>query len=698
VVRRRYRLAAALVAPLALGVACGGSERAKDDDDPGVGGATAGSARGGTSGGTVTGGAGTSSGGSGAGGDSGGKSGGASGAAAGEGGVGEPTGGSAGSGGSGGTGGGAGSGDSGGLSGSAGVSGSAGSGIGVGEEHRGGFCAERWCWSTHLPQGNAIRELFSSEAIGVWASTDGSSLLRWNGAGWERVALPGRGYPKVWGSSPDDIFVGIGQDFWHLRGDSAERRTLEGTDYSITAISGTGPEDVWVAADGAFLFDGTGFARVLGVPVVGALVDLLVVGPNRVWLVGPTSGHGVGYWNGTDYSIIAPGVTNPLLFVDGEIWYGTGTAIMHGNEVDGFAEVPATTGGRRLFGTASDDIYDIEDGVIWHFDGDEWTDLTMGTGTDGSAQADGTSYQRGEAFTGGRWGRLFRVDDGVIEPTTQSIPELLRQDITRVWSDGSRVYAVGPALLELDASGESDVWEALPGPSADFYPQAIWGSAPDDIWLVGSGERIYHFDGSDVVEIPNDSPAGTIFSDIHGSGPDDIWAVGTNGKAKHYDGMAWVTVTTASVSDIDDVWVAPDGNAWAVGENGIVMRYTPGSGWDDELDVTVSTVQWKAVAGTSSSDVWIAGYHNQMAHFDGTEWSFDEGSGYPSGHVNKLWALASDDIWGVADFGAIIHYDGVSWRLLESRTAPSFTGLWIGADGEGWVVGEYGAILHRLAD
>jgi hypothetical protein len=360
--------------------------------------------------------------------------------------------------------------------------------------------------------------------------------------------------------------------------------------------------------------------------------------------------------------------------------------------------VPSVTAGRHLFGTAPDDVYDVESGELWHFDGDDWTRLFTSADTDRTAQYDGTSYREGEAWTGGQLGRLFRVTGGVVEPTTAPIPDLLRQSLTSVWSDGERVYAVGPALLELDETGDTDVWRELPGAGTSFYPQAIWGSAPDDIWLVGSGERIYHFDGSEVVEIPNDAPAGTSFSDIHGSGPDDVWAVGTNGKAKHYDGMSWVEVTTASVSDIDDVWVAPDGNAWAVGENGIVMRYTPGEGWDDELDVTVSTVQWKAVTGTSSSDVWIAGYHNEMAHFDGQEWSFEEGSGYASGHVRKLWALAPDDIWGASDFGIIVHYDGESWRALETRTRPTFTGLWVGADGEGWAVGEYGAIVHRLPD
>jgi hypothetical protein len=63
--------------------------------------------------------------------------------------------------------------------------------------------------------------------------------------------------------------------------------------------------------------------------------------------------------------------------------------------------------------------------------------------------------------------------------------------------------------------------------------------------------------------------------------------VGTNGFASHFDGEEWNTAYTASISDINDVWVADDGNAWAVGENGIAMRYTPGEGWADLDEVTV---------------------------------------------------------------------------------------------------------------
>jgi hypothetical protein len=681
----------ALFALLVVAASCGknesdGADESGDEEGgaagDGAGGTSAGSGRGGVGGdGATSGNAGTGAA------ENGGASSGTGGAAGSDGG--EPAGGDAGSGGSAGSAGGGASGGS---------AGSAGSGITFDEVYRGGFCAERWCWSTHLPQGNAIRELFSSEAIGVWASTDGPSLLRWNGDAWEQLALPGRGYGEVWGTARDDLYVAVGQQLWHLTGDAATPITLEGIDYAIMAISGTGPNDVWIATGGAFHFDGVRFGRVLEVPVVGNFADVLAVAPDRVWFLWTTTGGGLGFFDGVDYSIIAPGITSPPLSVGDEIWYGTGSVLMRGNEIDGFAEVPSVTAGRHLFGTAPDDVYDVESGELWHFDGDDWTRLFTSADTDRTAQYDGTSYREGEAWTGGQLGRLFRVTDGVVEPTTAPIPDDMRQTLTSVWSDGDRVYAVGPALLELDASGDTDVWRELPGVGTSFYPQAIWGSAPDDIWLVGSGERIYHFDGSEVVEIPNDNPAGTSFSDIHGSGPDDIWAVGTNGKAKHYDGMSWVEVTTASVSDIDDIWVAPDGNAWAVGENGIVMRYTPGEGWDDELDVTVSTVQWKAVTGTSSSDVWIAGYHNQMAHFDGEEWSFEDGSGYASGHVRKLWALAPDDIWGASDYGIIVHYDGDVWRALETRTRPSFTGLWVGADGEGWAVGEYGAIVHRLPD
>jgi hypothetical protein len=216
---------------------------------------------------------------------------------------------------------------------------------------------------------------------------------------------------------------------------------------------------------------------------------------------------------------------------------------------------------------------------------------------------------------------------------------------------------------------------------------------------VGTGDKIYRYDGTTMTKVssgePSGNPAGIDWKAIHGTGANDIWAVGSKGRVTHFNGQSWIEAASASVSTLDDVWVSPDGSAWAVGESGTAMRYTPGGRWQDIAELTLSTVQWKSVTGTSSSDVWVASYESLIYHFDGTQWRAVTGVPSASPYIHKLWALGPNDVWGAAEFGGIVHWDGVKWLALDVRLSASLHGIWMAPGGEGWVVGDGGTVLHR---
>ncbi|HEY3497614.1 MAG TPA: hypothetical protein VGK73_23110, partial [Polyangiaceae bacterium] len=487
---------------------------------------------------------------------------------------------------------------------------------------------------------------------------------------------------------------------YHVAGDTLSRLDDPLLEGGVGFFTGTGPDDIWaMAAGGIVHYDGEAWSRPAGLPLASNFREIHASGDGRLWLLGASSAEGVFVWDGAMTTSLVLGERVSRLFVatPTDVWAG-GERMWRGNDVDGFAEVEgAPSGGLKLFGTGSDDLYNVYNDVMQHFDGESWEQYAL-LEEPGTYQYTGAATVRGEAFTGGNRGRIGRVTpDGITPELPELAPEEL-EDFTGVWSDGTRVYAVGPGLFELDASGETDAWRELPGAGENFYPQAIWGSSATDIWLAGTGSRVYHFDGEVVEEVDYGLEVSSMFADVHGSGPDDVWFVGTNGEALHFDGEQWQNEPTASVSDLDDVWVAPDGNAWTVGRNGVVMRYRPESGWEDVLEVTLSSLQWTAVTGTSSSDVWLGAWTNYAYHFDGTEWEAMDGADFPSGSIHKLVALAPDDVWGAGEFGSIVHYDGQSWERVPAKLDAHWNSLWMGEDGEGWAVGVGGAIVHRLPD
>lgn len=583
-----------------------------------------------------------------------------------------------------------------------GTGGSVVDGLPIDPRVRGGFCANGWCWSHPLPQGNNIRSMWSAEGAGVWAAGDAGTVLRYDGQNWDRISVNG-GSAFVWGSGPTDIYLVPG-DVWHYDGTRLSQVVVSLGDFWIYDLSGTGPNDVWAAAyQGAAHFDGAAWTRVQEVPINTRLDRVAAAGESSVWFAGAA----VYRWDGQAFAAVNEHAPVALISTGpDDLWYTADQALFRGGTA-GFEQVPTIRtsmwADRCVFASGPEDVYALDGtGSLRHFDGGVWNEgsyaFTDSTIYGGHADT-GTAHQPGEAWLGGGLGRLWRVTEGALEALTPEIPPVRTRDLKGVWSDGSNVYAVGGSFLRLDASGETDQWEPVAGTEDLFGFMGIWGSSPTDIWVVGTFDRIWHFDGTTLTSVTSGLPEGASvdWNAVYGSGPSDVWAVGTQGEATHYDGQVWTAAPTASVSNIDDVWVSPDGNAYAVGENGIAMHFTPGQGWLDIADITYSTVQWKSVTGTGNDDLWVAGHQgNEIVHFDGTEWTSMDGTGYASGSIEKLWALGPDDVWGASSIGGVAHWDGSRWTRLDVKAYASLHGLWMAPDGEGWAVGNGGTILHRM--
>ena len=74
-----------------------------------------------------------------------------------------------------------------------------------------------------------------------------------------------------------------------------------------------------------------------------------------------------------------------------------------------------------------------------------------------------------------------------------------------------------------------------------FTLNDVWGSSASDVYAVGEGGFIAHYDGSDLVRGDQAPPSETL-TGIWGSASDDYVAVGEDGTILEYDG-SWTTDT-----------------------------------------------------------------------------------------------------------------------------------------------------------
>lgn len=185
------------------------------------------------------------------------------------------------------------------------------------------------------------------------------------------------------------------------------------------------------------------------------------------------------------------------------------------------------------------------------------------------------------------------------------------------------------------------------------------------MWFAGGRQTLLHWDGAtlQVRESQQNILAFTVlynvasigmYNDVHGSGPNDVWVVGTGGAVMHYDGAAWTPRPIAGADDLgtvlvvapDDVWAADfwrdhlyrwDGQSWTEVE-------APPVGFDINGNTAIL-----ALFGTSD-DLWASGSGGNLFHWDGTSWSTVANFGV---RVTSIDASA-DALWAVGSSQAVL--------------------------------------------
>lgn len=287
-------------------------------------------------------------------------------------------------------------------------------------------------------------------------------------------------------------------------------------------------------------------------------------------------------------------------------------------------------------------------------------------------------------------------------------------------------------------------WCAVPTNVSPFYTLlAVWGSGPKDVWAIGSGGTIAHYDGSAWVVTP--TGVKNTFRAVWGSGPNDVWAVSDAQTILHTTGFAngtatWTRVPT-SLSVFSNVFISaiwgssPDdvrigARAFTMQDpvtgrsstgNLFTKRDQPdgGTGWVPRLGTATIHSIW----GSSSTDVWlVADNSTYVAHeraltlhgsprTTGTDdGGADAGDAGPDldplvwtpfdsqaqGTLYAVWGSSAADVWAVGSLGAIRHItpSDERWQVIPSPTQVTLRAMWGSGPNDIWAVGDQGTILH----
>jgi len=250
-----------------------------------------------------------------------------------------------------------------------------------------------------------------------------------------------------------------------------------------------------------------------------------------------------------------------------------------------------------------------DQGVIMHFDGSEWSQETLPSGTplmnwvfchdtdsiwsvgnDATAlYYDGQTWQKHET------------------PTDQTLWGVWGADPDDMWTVGGKGQEEGQAtILRNQGSG----WEQVEIPEIQkdkvyaFFK--VWGTSADNVYIVGQRGVMLHWNGSELAEVETGTDEDLI--SLWGTGPDRIAAVGgrTNGVVARYDGTSWTTTALDLAPGLNGVWMGDPDTIHVAGNMATLLTLDFETLEEREYDINTA-LDFHAIFGGANGNISAVG-------------------------------------------------------------------------------------------
>ncbi len=230
----------------------------------------------------------------------------------------------------------------------------------------------------------------------------------------------------------------------------------------------------------------------------------------------------------------------------------------------------------------------------------------------------------------------------------------------------------------------SSRWHVLRPPSPQ-QPNlfGLWGESTDHFYAAGSAGTLLRAepdpaqpplaDGKPALRFSAVSSGTTRdLTAIHGTAANDVYAVGLGGTLLHFDGTAWTAETPVKAMPGDpaftaDLWgvFAYPGGALAVGQGGVWLQRVKGA-WQPPQVLAVEALF--GVWGRSDHDIYAVGSVGYVFHYDGAHW----GVVSPAGFTQKLSGVfgGPGGVYAVGLGGSILRDSGGGFADYAAKIDP----------------------------
>ncbi len=262
-------------------------------------------------------------------------------------------------------------------------------------------------------------------------------------------------------------------------------------------------------------------------------------------------------------------------------------------------------------------------------------------------------------------------------------------------SDGQIGDAAGDAT-----GGDSDVGppSLLTARSLQFTDDltAAWGSDSDDVWLVGKGGRVLHWNGQTLS--PRNAGTSKDLFGVWGKSRTEAYIVG-DGVLLRWDGTAWTSEAPDGLGVLRGVHVPADGSTVvACGDGGVVLRRDGAGKWQPEQ--TSSKLNLQAIWAVDASQVWAVAEQGRALRLSGGAWNETDMPGAASRTLRAVVGTSDGRLFACGDAGYLAATDDTAtWQETlanDGDTPRDLHGLWARSSTDAWAIGSAGALMHYV--
>ena len=532
-------------------------------------------------------------------------------------------------------------------------------------------------WSGITAQLNGIWSFSDSDAIAVG---DEGTALHWDGVAWHPEHTgTNRSIQSIWGMTPDNAYA-VGSNGLICHWDGAAWQVLPSpVDCHILDIHGCSESCIFAVGDhGTILsFDGQSWQS-NACPISDTLKGVWCCSPLCAYAAG-SSGKAL-QWNGKTWTQLPSmgyyGIEDIYAAGENDV-YACGRGVI--KHWDGSLWEDMTSDNYNFYGiwgSGANDIYAVGNksipvSVIFHWDGSQWNEL--------GPQISGFPYC---VCGSSSQTILMGCNGGLIVKKSGAAWEEIRigtnSELTSIGMQYNTEAGGQPKLSYL-ALGQSDKYFKFTG--NPFNPALESVTAPSGFVTI------------DICNYHNIDPSGnTPYAPEPGDMP--LFICGSDGIIFQGDGVTWTKIQLETDEDLTDLWFTSPESGFCVGTGGVSFRYN-GVQWT-QLE-SEFTNDLYAVWSTGPDDAFAVGAHGTTLHWNGSIWEYQRSGVKPD--LLDVWGDASNHVFAVGDSASVLEYNGVEWQPIPfpGRNNLNAVSGWSGT-GKIAVAGDFGLIATLTTD